>query len=335
MSFWPLCTLRPPWSHVKRVVAWSPNGCTIACGSEDRTISIWNCSTFEPIATMRVEGRASSVAYTPDSSKLASGGKYLQLWDLQGFSLIRKYNGHGGSVCAVAVSPNGNVIASGSTDSTIRLWRLDTAHCIQVLEGHTVCAEIYSVAFNVDGRYLASGSFDDTIRIWDLNTYSCIKTLTDHAGSVATLAYSADGRMLASGSWDKTICIYDVTTYAHLHTVIGHSDAIRSVTFSSDSTMLISGGNDRTIRRWDTTSMAQMQVWEGHSAMVSSVAVSPDNRYMVSGSWDGSVRVWERPPPNGNFHLNIIFISNPCLCSDLKITVNSSRLLHTFLSHVW
>jgi len=125
MSFWPICTLRPPWSHVKRVVAWSPDGCTIACGSEDRTISIWNCSTFEPIATMRVEGRASSVAYTPDSSKLVSGGKYLQLWDIQGFSLIRKYNGHGGSVCAVAVSaPCLSVVAMTEPleDGTRQAW---------------------------------------------------------------------------------------------------------------------------------------------------------------------------------------------------------------------
>ena len=80
--------------------------------------------------------------------------------------------------------------------------------------------------------------------------------------------------------------------------------------------------------------MAQMQVWEGHSAMVSSVAVSPDNRYMVSGSWDGSVRVWERPTSNGNLILIKTCISNPCVCSEMKITVYSFRILRTFLRHV-
>ena len=97
----PLRTLQPPHSDYVRCVAWSSDGSKIASGS-DLSINIWDGSTFAPIAASKVEGRVLSVAFTPDSSRFVSGGFHgsIKLWDVQGLSLIRKYNyeGHQGSI---------------------------------------------------------------------------------------------------------------------------------------------------------------------------------------------------------------------------------------------
>jgi len=292
-------------------VAWSPDGCKIASGS-DLSINIWDGSTFAPIAASKVEGRVLSVAFTPDSNQLVSGGGRVQLWDVQGMSHLRNYEGHGGIVYEVAVSPDGGILASGSEDGTIFLWRLDTAECIQVLGGHA--SGVRAVAFSFAGRRLASGSVDNTIAIWDLQSYSCIKTLTNHSRCVTSLSYSADGCMLASGSVDDTICIYNATTYARLRTIRGDYDWVLSVRFTPDSRTLLFGCGNSLIY-----AHGEFQVWEGHTNGVTSVAVSPDGACIVSGSNDQTVRIWSLPPAKGivsdvselSYHLFILYLAPP------------------------
>jgi WD40 repeat protein len=194
------------------------------------------------------------------------------------------------------VSPDGSVIASGSQDKTIHLWRLHTAKCIQVIEGHEFT--VASVAFSVDGRHLASGD-DRWMRVWDLSSSSCIKIVKGLNGVVTSLTYSADGRMFAvSGHRNTRIFIFDVITYKYANNLTGHTDWITSVAFTSDGSMIISGSCDGTIRAWDTTSIVQVQVWEGQSDIFS-VAVSPENDRIVNGSIEGSVQIWELPPSKG------------------------------------
>jgi WD40 repeat protein len=128
----------------------------------------------------------------------------------------------------VAFSPNGQFLASGSGDHTIKLWNIQTGECCQTLVGHT--SRIWSVAFSPDGQLLASGSSDNTVRVWEVNTGHCCQILTGHLALVWSVAFSPADRfaaglpsdmrpILASGSQDETIKFWDVQTGECLQTL--------------------------------------------------------------------------------------------------------------------
>ena len=123
--------------------------------------------------------------------------------------------GHTHYVLAVAFSPDGRTLASGSYDRTIRLWDVETEQHLQTLEGHT--SNVLSVAFSPDESTLASGGedntfllYDDTVRLWDAKTGQYLQTLRGHTDGVTSVAFSRDGRTLASGSYDNTIQVWEL-----------------------------------------------------------------------------------------------------------------------------
>ncbi|KAM6516695.1 hypothetical protein FALCPG4_014868 [Fusarium falciforme] len=204
---------------------------------------------------------------------------------------LQTLEGHGGAVESVAFSADGQRLASGSGDRTVKVWDVATGACVQTLEGHGDW--VRSVAFSADGQRLASGSDDRTVKVWDAATGACVQTLEGHGHSVTSVALSADGRRLASGSWDKTVKVWDAATGACVQTLEGHGDLVLSVAFSADGRRLASGSYDRTVKVWDAATGAGVQTLEGHGDLVLSVAFSADGRRLASGSYDKTVKVWD------------------------------------------
>ena len=221
-------------------------------------------------------GKVNSVAFSPDGKTLASGGKYIRLWDVETATHKAAFD-HGGSVNSVAFSPDGKTLASGG--KYIRLWDVKTAtHKAAFDHGGSV----NSVAFSPDGKTLASGG--KYIRLWDVET-ATHKATFDYWGSVNSVAFSPDGKILASGGLNSQIHLWDVETATHKAT-FDHGSWVNSVAFSPDGKTLASGSEGARIHLWDIEAATRKATFN-HGSSVNSVAFSPDGKTLVSGG-DGA-----------------------------------------------
>ncbi|RXW12284.1 hypothetical protein EST38_g13570 [Candolleomyces aberdarensis] len=208
---------------------------------------------------------------------------------------LSELQGHTNTVRAVAISPDGKRIVSGSWDNTIRIWDMEKgAQVGEPLLGHGEA--IYSVAISPDGKLIVSGSDDKTIRIWDAETGMQVgESLRGHEYSVRSVAFSHDGQRIISGSFDNTIRIWDAAAGTQVGVPLqGHTGSVRSVAISPNGKRIVSGSDDRTIRIWDAETGTQVgEPLQGHTNWVSSVAISPDGKRIVSGSRDNTIRIWD------------------------------------------
>jgi WD40 repeat protein len=290
------------WGHKSDVlsVTFSPDGKTLASGSYDKTVILWDVAARKPLGAPLSgrKGPVFSVAFSPDGKTLASGSydKTVILWDVAARKPLGEPLGHKGplsGVSSVAFSPGGKTLASGNADGSIILWDVATRKPLgEPLAGHK--GRVSSVAFSPDGKTLASGSWDDTVILWDVATR---KPLGEPlAGS--TVAFSPDGKILASGR-GSTVILWDVATGKPLGSPLaGHKGpwglGVSSVAFSPDGKTLASGGWDKAVILWDVAARKPLgDPLAVHKGPVWSVAFSPGGKTLASGSLDKTVILWD------------------------------------------
>ena len=183
-----------------------------------------------------------SIDFSPDGQTLASfshdsNDGTIKLWQLSTGKEICTFSGY-----LPEISPDGQILASGSNDDTIKLWQLSTGKEICTLTGHP--SEVESVAFSADGQMLVSSS-DGIIKLWQLSTAKEIYTLSGYFNSI-----SPDWQILVSSSEDNAIKLWQLSTGKEICTLTGHSDFIWSVVFSPDGQTLASSSSDKTIKIW-------------------------------------------------------------------------------------
>jgi WD40 repeat protein len=278
-------------------VAISRDAKTLASGSNDKTIKLWNLDSGEEIRIFK--GHTSGITqvnFSPDGRILASSSsdKTIKLWNLASGQEIRTLRGHSDEVTDIAFSPDSKMLASSSGDKTIKLWNLSNGEEIGTLRGHA--NKVWSVGFSPDGKILATGSGDKTIKLWNVANGEEIRTLKGHTDTVNHLAFSADSKTLASASSDKTIKLWNMPNGQNIQTLRGHSDALWTVAYSFDTTMVASAGSDRTVKLWNPFSGEEIRTLEGHNNRIWSIAFSPNGKTLASGSEDGTIKVWRVTP---------------------------------------
>jgi WD40 repeat protein len=197
-----------------------------------------------------------------------------------------------GSVFSAAISPDGVLVAAGTINGDIHVWRIEGLQQEFILTGHTDWVK--SVTFSPDGKFIASGSDDQTARIWDVITGKCIHILRGHTHWINTVAFSPDSHLLATASEDKNIQLWDVKTGKPFSTLTGHTAQVWSAAFSPDGETILSGSADCSVRLWDVRTNQELAHFDEHTGTVFSVAYSPDGTLAASGSGseDNTVRLW-------------------------------------------
>jgi len=140
--------------------------------------------------------------------------------ELAGGALLRTFIGHTDNVNSAAFSPDGHYIVSASSDTTVRLWNVQTGQCLYTLTGHR--DTVNSAAFSTEGRYIVSASDDKTMRLWETHTGQRLLILTGHKRAVNSAVFSTDNTRIVSASEDGTICVWDTHTGQKRLTLTGH-----------------------------------------------------------------------------------------------------------------
>ncbi|MFD7667999.1 TIR domain-containing protein [Streptomyces sp. NPDC059788] len=281
--------------------AFSPDGSTLATGSWDRTVRLWDTATgTQRGKALRGHTEAVlSVAFSPDGKRLATSGLdgAVRLWDTGTQRPVGPPLRTGqGDVTGVAFSPDGKRLATSGLNGTVRLWDVGTwSPYGDPLEGHEDV--VTGVAFSPDGKWLASTSWDETVRLWPLEpgTGADVRVLRGHSGLLRSVAFSRDGKRLATGGEDGTARIWEVATGRPSGLPLrGHKQDVWAVAFSPDGKRLATAGGDKTARLWDTATGKQVgQPFIGHTSVVLDVDFSPDGKRVATASWDQTVRQWD------------------------------------------
>jgi hypothetical protein len=229
----------------------SPDGETIASGSHDGTVKLWQARTGAAIAALAGHaGTVGAVAFSPNGRTLyTADAAAVHVWDVSTHVEQRKLVGHTAQVSSVAVSRDGTRLVSGGFDGTVRLWDAATGKALLVLT-HGAGVRVFSVAFSPDGTRMVMAS-GHMARIWDAATGKEIAVLRGHADTVEAVAFSPDGKRILTGSSDNTARIWDAVTAKEIAVLSGPDGLMRSVVFSPDGKRIITR-SDNTVRVRDT-----------------------------------------------------------------------------------
>jgi WD40 repeat protein/predicted ATPase/DNA-binding XRE family transcriptional regulator len=216
----------------------------------------------------------------------------VRVWVAGGKTLHRMWQAHTANTWALAFSPDGHTLVSGSWDGTVKLWDIDNGTLLWSGQ-HT--SHIQRASFSPNGHMIASSGGSATVWIWNVHSGTQLQTLT-HPQIVTSMAWSPDGHLLATGDRAGIVRIWvmdDTRLITCMHTLTSHKNTVSSLVFSPDSHALASASWDGTVKLWQMADARLQQTFVGHMDRVVRVVWSPDGRILATGGSDRTIWLWD------------------------------------------
>jgi mono/diheme cytochrome c family protein len=285
-----------------QALAFSPKARLIAAGSF-ASVQLIDAVTRQPARALRdIAGKVNALVFSPDGAMLfaAAGdagiGGIAYQWRVSDGALMRKFEGHTDALYALALSPDGRQLATGSYDQKIKLWDVTTGAELKTLKGHN--GGVFGLSFRPDGKVLASASADRTVKLWDVATGQRLDTFSQPLKEQTAVAFAPDGKTVAAAGADNRIRVWSVSDKALegsnplLLTRFAHEGAILNLAFSTDGRMLVSTAADKTVKLWNAADVTELHVLEPQPDWSPALAFV-DGTKLALGRLDGSLAFYD------------------------------------------
>jgi eukaryotic-like serine/threonine-protein kinase len=289
----PLATIIRTKAGAVTDVAFSPNGETVALGSADGSVRLWNVSGEGQVSTLTGHrGAVSTVRFSRDGRLLltASADGTARVWRIQKLESPVVLSGHRGFLRDAEFSPDGSLVVTAGEDRTARVWHPDGTGQALVLRGHE--GEVLSASFSPDGLRLITASVDGTARVWWADGHGRPLVLRGHAGSVNVAVFSPGGELIATAGDDGSVRLWQLDGKC-LRTLSGSRGPVKACAFDASGSRIVAGDADGSVRVFDVKT-GDVGSLAGHRAPITSVQCSSRGA-ILSGSDDGDARLSEQP----------------------------------------
>jgi formylglycine-generating enzyme required for sulfatase activity len=273
-------------------VAFSPDSKTLASGSYDGTMKLWDPAAGNELRTLKGHtNRVLSAAYSPDGKRIVSGGAdgTVRLWDVDTGQEVQPLTGPVGAVSSIAFSPDDRQLLTGEVDIA-RLWNTANGQELRPwVHSHRSATHL---AFSPDGRHAFCNGDNAELIEYEVGTGKEVGRFHGHAGgsSILGLALAPNGSLLVTSATDRTMRLWDVGLGRELRQFEGNG-VTRCPAFMPDARSVIAYCEDGSVRIWDVANGRELNRLEEMKFQIDSVAVSPDGR-RVAGRCYNQLHVW-------------------------------------------
>ncbi len=271
-------------------MALSPDGSRLTSGGGDG-VRFWRVSDGAAQGALpALADTVYGVGFITGGSVISAGfDATLRRWNASDGSHQQTYAEQDSPILALAVSPDGALIATGDWNGTVVLRSMPGGAIVR--QWSVSSWEIKAVAFSPDGTLLATASMDGTVQLWAVATGGALRSLSGHTGGATAVAFAPDSALIATGDSSGVVRLWNAGTGALVRTLNAHTESVTHLAFSPDGTRLASTSTDANARIWDVATGTEF-ITLSHTSPVSRAAFTPDGSLLITTSWDGVARIW-------------------------------------------